>query len=372
MLLGKVNGRANRPKADSYRAKFTAMFGKDLEEFASVRRAFEGLRKETLRGTRGSLANFFLYLNENPDVVIANRMKDVQSVDATVNERYERAVRAYVKKLTDEGLAGFTIRARVSRVQGFFKNNGRKLKLELDRLRISKSPKIHKHTVTNEEVRKVLGVADCARDKLIVSVMYQNGPAPVDVADLVVGDYPETPWTFFITSRSKSGEVWRGVSTPDTCEALKAYLPIRNGRKGEPLFVGRRGALDNMGISEIVSGLIAKAGFGDVEGFRPYSLRDAFEDALGDAEVYHKVKEALMGHSSDIEQRYGGRKKAEENCVLGMRKAYPLLCLHDYHLKSAEESRDVKELWGYVKSLEAKIKEIEKWENFIHRLDEKK
>jgi hypothetical protein len=56
---------------------------------------------------------------------------------------------------------------------------------------------------------------------------------------------------------------------------------------------------------------------------------DAFEDALVDAEIYHKVKEALMAHSSGIEQEYGGHNKMVSHLVEAMKKTYPLLALND-------------------------------------------
>ena len=63
-------------------------------------------------------------------------------------------------------------------------------------------------------------VADCHRNRLILTLMYQNGPAPVDVSELSCKDIPRTVWTYFERSRSKTGEVWRGVTTPDTVEAV--------------------------------------------------------------------------------------------------------------------------------------------------------
>ena len=193
--------------------------------------------------------------------------------------------------------------------------------------------------------------ADCARDRLIVALMYQNGPAPVDVAELCVGDYPLEPWTYFERSRSKTGEVWRGVSMPDVCECLKDYLNVRGiVEVGEPLFASREGVLNNEGVSVVVHELIVKAGFADNKGFKPTSLRDAFEDALVDVEIYHKIKEALMGHVSNIEQHYGGHNKMVVKLIEAMKKVYPLLCLNDSYKSnplagfSAEDTEKVKKL----------------------------
>lgn len=218
----------------------------------------------------------------------------------------------------------------MGRIQGFFSNNGRRLSLDLPRLKLSKARKTRKYSPSNDDVRLLVGKADCARDKLIVALMYQNGPAPVDASLLCCGDYPVEPWVYFERSRSKTGEVWRGISTPDVCEYLKTYLNVRgNYKASDPLFVGREGTLDSEALSQIVHLLIVKANLAKISGFKPTSLRDAFEDALVDAEIYHKVKEALMAHSSSIEHEYGGHNKMVTRLVEAMKKAYPLLCLND-------------------------------------------
>jgi hypothetical protein len=114
-------------------------------------------------------------------------------------------------------------------------------------------------------------------------------------------------------------------------------LKVRGKYKPEDiLFVGREGALKGKGVSSIVRDLIVKAGFGSVKGFKPTSLRDAFEDALVDAETYHKTKEALIGHVSKIEQEYGGYNKMVSHLIEAMKKTYPLLCLNDLNRVTGE------------------------------------
>jgi len=315
------------------RKLFLEKFGKPIEEYDCYKRAIEGLNKSTQRTYRRVLPYYFLFLGEDPDAVIANRKSDLTSFDVTDNERYERKTKAYIKTLVSKNLS---ISGHIGRIQGFFSNNSHRLSLDLRRLKYPKARKTRKFSPCNEDVRSLFAHADSARDKFIVAVIYQNGPAPVDVAALRVGDYPVEPWVYFEFSRSKTGEVWRGVSTPDVCDCLKAYVivkkgkvMIKKGKVGEPLLVGREGPLDNQGVSQVVRELIIKAGFGSVEGFKPTSLRDAFEDALCDAEIYSKVKEALMGHTSSIEHEYGSQDKMEFRLIEAMKKVYPLLCLND-------------------------------------------
>jgi len=146
---------------------------------------------------------------------------------------------------------------------------------------------------------------------------------------LNVGDLPVEEWAYYEKSRSKTGEIFRSVVTPDIAYELKTYLKIRGTpSKGEPLFVGRQGPLDNQAISAILSELIEKSGLGGNNGFKPTSLRDALEDALVEANVNHKIKEALMGHVSNIEHEYGGQNNLIVNVVEAMKKTYPFLTLN--------------------------------------------
>ena len=326
-----MGARANRDLKDGcIRDLFVKHFGKSIEEYESFKNATQGLKNSTYTSYRRMLPHYFLFIDQDPDSVIKQRKLDLVSEDDTQAERYERLTASYVKNLVDRGLAGNFVTNHLSRVQGFFSNNGRRLGLMMRKLKISKARRKHKFSPNNEEVRSLFAVADCARDKLIVALMYQNGPAPIDVSLLCCGDYPVEPWAYFERSRSKTGEVWHGVSVPDVCECLKAYLNVRGKYKPEDrLFIGREGALNGKGVSSIVRELIVKAGFGSVKGFKPTSLRDAFEDALVDAETYHKTKEALVGHVSNIEQEYGGYNKMVSHLVEAMKKVYPLLCLND-------------------------------------------
>jgi len=212
-------------------------------------------------------------------------------------------------------------------------------------LKLPKVRKVQKYSPSNEELRHLYTIADCSRDRLIVAMMYQNGLAPVDVSCLNVGDLPTEEWAYYEKSRSKTGEIFRQVITPDISYELKNYLKIRgNPSTGEPLFVGRQGSLDNQAISGIISELIEKSGLGGNNGFKPTSLRDALEDALVEANVNHKIKEALMGHVSNIEHEYGGQNKLIVNVVEAMKKTYPLLTLNGLTRISAEQQVSREEL----------------------------
>jgi site-specific recombinase XerD len=313
---------------------FNKRFGKTIEEYASFAKATELLKPKTLKTYRKGLPFYFLFLDQDPDSVIAQRKLDLMSLDD--GERYEKKTIAYVKSLEAKGMSGHGISSRLSRVQGFYANNGKRLALDLHKLKISKARKNVKYSPSNEDVRLIFGGADSARDRLIVALMYQNGPAPMDMSLLKCGDLPREPWVYFERNRSKTGEVWRGITTPDVCVCLNKYLAVRgNFSDDDPLFVGREGPFNSEAISQVMRELIEKTPLRDVAGFKPTSLRDAFEDALVDAEIYHKIKEALMAHNSGIEKEYGGQNKMVAKLTEAMKKVYPLISLTDDYRESA-------------------------------------
>ncbi|MDR2700312.1 MAG: site-specific integrase [Nitrososphaerota archaeon] len=310
----------------SRRDVFLKKFGKRVEEYDSFKRSVDGLSQGSNNNYSDRLPDFFVFIDEDPDTVITNRIKDIMSADILTAERYERKVKVYVKMLEEKDVSPHS---SIGCIQGFFANNNKRLSLDLGNLKIGKGRKKKKYSPSQEDVRKLYSFADCARDRLIIVLGFQHGILPVDMANLVIGDYPEEPWTYFIGHRSKTGEEYHVVSTPDGCNNLKAYLRLRGGKSGEQLLTGRKGSLDAIAIREILDVLIKRAGLDKIPGFMPKCLRDGFADTLIDADVYLQVKEGLMGHGSNIYHQYGSAKKVEERCIESMKKAYPLLCLTD-------------------------------------------
>ena len=319
------------------RQQFQQKFGKPIEEYDSVKRAVEPVREVTRQGYYRTLPKYFLFLNETPDQVIEQRRQDIGDKNYEQAENYERKTVAFANTLLVKGQSGRGVQGVIGRIQGFFANNSRRYSLDMRRLKLPKARKVQKYSPTNEELRHLYTIADSSRDRLIVALMYQNGLAPVDVSLLNVGDLPTEEWAYYEKSRSKTGEIWRGVVTPDIAYELKTYLKIRRDPpKEEPLCVGRQGPLDNQAISGIISDLITKSGLNGNAGFKPTSLRDALEDALVEANINHKIKECLMGHVSDIEHEYGGANRLKINIVEAMKKAYPHLTLNGLTRVSTE------------------------------------
>ncbi len=357
---------------DTWRRRFERRFGKPIESYRAFQNATDGLGRVTFGNYLRCLPRYFLFLDEDPDRVIEQRAEDVSSRDVTVHERYERRTKAFLRGLVDEGKCqmGYD-----SRVYGFFRNNSKCLALGLGDLKLPKARRTRNYSPAREEVKLLFERAQSDRDRFIVACMFQNGFNPSDVAALRVGDYPVEPWTYFERARTKNGRTIRGVSMPEVCDCLRAYLRVR-GSAGGGLLLSREGELDGDGVSQVlrllIDGVPELAG---VEGFVPTSLRDAFEDALTDAEgVKPKTKEGMMGHVCGIQHRYGGYRKMVERFTDAARAIYPGVCLSDKYvvLKKAEaasaELRDVQDrlssmeqkvaMWEEAKTREAALKRM--------------
>ncbi|MDR0470247.1 MAG: site-specific integrase [Nitrososphaerota archaeon] len=311
-----------RKRTDGYVNEFEQKFGKPFEEFITVQNATETLSSGTKDNYRKNLPEFFLWLGENPDQVIANRKIQVKADDET-SDHYERKVRAYKKYLEDKNQTGRSIAGKIGRIQGFFKNNSSRYKLNLGIMKYSKKRKTEKYSPDNAMCREIYSFCDSARDRLIFALAFQNGIVPIDIAENDYSNFPAEPFKYYKGCREKNKEIWHGVTTPEIVQEFLAYKKIRGEpASGEPFFKGREGFLDSAGISQILSKVIKKAGYGNIAGFSPKSLRDGFEDALVDAEIPGKVKEAMMGHVGDIEHQYGGQNRLALRMEEYMQKAY--------------------------------------------------
>ncbi|MDR2203987.1 MAG: site-specific integrase [Nitrososphaerota archaeon] len=347
------------PQNKTYMSKFEEYFNKKLVDYTSFQRATTGLHKSTIKNYNTYIPRFCLHLKTDPDQIIETRKQDIQNSEVKFNERYEREAISYIKTLEKQGICVAPI---INVIQGFFTNNSRRLALDLHKLKVDKENKNIKYSPSVDEVKKLIQHCDSVRNKLLITMIYQNGILPVDLANLKIGDYPSKPWVYYKRKRSKSNKYWKSASTPDICKYMEEYLILRKGQTGEPLFVGREGVLTGSSISEVLSNVIACAKLDVVSGFSPKCLRDGFNDALIDARVGHEVKEALMGHNADkIYHKYGSESKASGRLIEAMHKVYPLIRLTDTTIEKDDSAdKALQRLISILPALETVAKLYEK------------
>jgi len=311
----------------SYKERFIQHFGKQIDEYISFKRSIAGLKNKTKFNYALFMSNFCLYLNEDPDTIINNRINDLSNKDIFERKNYERKIKDYIQELETKKVS---VQPVLNVIGGFFKNNDDSLRIHLGNdVKYSKKRKLKKYGPTCEQVRKVLSVANCKRDEFIVVLAYHCGLTPKDISMFCIGDYPVEPWKYFINSRGKTGATWHGVSTPEGCRYLREYMVIRGGKKGEPLLMGREGPLNEVAVAEVLSILIKRADLGHIDGFTAKSFRDGRFNALRTAEVDIQIREAMMGHTSNIYHQYGTDDELAKVVINAMEKVYPLIRLTD-------------------------------------------
>jgi len=326
---------------------FEQKFGRPFEEFITVQNATEALKDRTKSNYHKDLPKFFLWLGENPDQVIANR-KIHNKADDETSDYYERKVRAY-KKMLEATQTGRSVAGQIGRIQGFFTNNSSKFSLDLGNLKYNEKRKEDKYSPDNAMCREIYSFCDSARDRLIVALAFQNGLAPVDIAENDYSNFPTEPFKYYLGCREKTGKIWHGVTTPEIAQEFVAYTKIRGDSfksklNPEPLFKGREGFLDSAGISQILSTVIKKAGYDNIAGFSPKSFRDGFEDALVDAELPGKVKESMAGRVSAIDHQYGGQNRLAPRLEEAMQKAYKFLMLTEVVNTNGKSAQKISDL----------------------------
>jgi len=79
----------NNQNQPTCRQTFQQKFGKPIEQYDSIKRAVESIRRVTAENYYRVLPGYFLFLNENPDQVIEQRRKDIGNQDYVQAENYE-------------------------------------------------------------------------------------------------------------------------------------------------------------------------------------------------------------------------------------------------------------------------------------------
>jgi hypothetical protein len=141
---------------------------------------------------------------------------------------------------------------------------------------------------------RLVSFAGSFRDCFIVVAAFQNGLSSSDLAALRVGDYPLEPWMGFETVSGCVGNFRYGVSTPEACGYLAAYLAERGGEKGEFLFVGKSGPFSVKDVNRVLKGVLHRSGLDRIRGFTAKCLHMGFERTLNYADNYSRVLEILL------------------------------------------------------------------------------
>lgn len=173
-----------------------------------------------------------------------------------------------------------------------------------------------KHKWKLEEIKQLLGSAECLRDKAIILCLFQSGLAVGDLVSLRYGDVRRQledgtlPLLLHIY-RQKTGVEFKTFMGRDAVHYLKMYLKTRDPlRDEEPLFtkLGSEEKVTEGAVQDRFRKYAEKAELIDeseLEGWNPvrsHSLRAAFESRLM-GKMDRVLLDFFMGHEIGEERR---------------------------------------------------------------------
>jgi len=233
-------------------------------------------------------------------------MKDAEFIESykRAKDRHEwakqmglKAVEYYNKRVS-EGYATNTVRAEVSSVRAFCRDNATTLLIPRRKIAKAKSAK-GEHEFNREELAKMFYVADI-RGKAILATEVSLGFSVKDFSELkrdfiqsLVKKALEEKLDFvgFNYERGKTGVESRSHVTPEAVNSLKTwfeYVDQHRAEKGLPKSEwvwanGNNGHLDPQTLNDVVKDLVTKANITTTGNVRFHLLRKFLMNALHDA-----------------------------------------------------------------------------------------
>jgi site-specific recombinase XerD len=241
--------------------------------------------------------NMFLEFLDMTDTEFIESYKRAKDRHEWAKKTGQKAIAFYNKRVS-EGYATNTVRAEVSSVRAFCRDNA--TTLIIPRRKIAKA-KVAKgeHEFTREELAKMFYVAD-VRGKAILATEVSLGFSVKDFAelkrDLIEGLVNKSlaekiDFIGFSYERGKTGVESRSHLTPEAVNSLKAwfdYIDQYRAEKGLPKSEwvwcnGNGGHLDPQTLNDVIKDLVAKANITTTGKIRFHLLRKYVTGAIHSA-----------------------------------------------------------------------------------------
>jgi site-specific recombinase XerD len=270
---------------------------------------------------------------------------------------------AYYNKRVSEGYATNTVRAEVSSVRAFCRDNATTLLIPRRKIAKAKVAK-GEHEFTREELAKMFYVADI-RGKAILSTAVSLGFSVKDFSELkrdfvqsLVQKALEEKLEFvgFNYERGKTGVESRSHLTPEAVNSLKAWFAYSDqyrAEKGLPKSEwvwanGNGNHLDPQTLNDVIKDLVAKANITTTGNVRFHLLRKFLMNALHDAEFSSWETKRILGKeipTSDSTYLRGLSRKVSEKFP----EVYSYIRLTGFESKNHTR----------IEELEAKVQQME-------------
>lgn len=175
-------------------------------------------------------------------------------------------LREFLLVLEQSGLKPNSVHAVMRAVRALLKFLESEELLErnpMAKVRMPKTDKALMPSFTEPEIRKLMAATDgkdslSLRNRALVLVLLDSGLRLSECASLKVGDIDMETGTMKVMGKGRKERISRIGATAQ--RALVKYLRVRDGRPGEPLWLGVRGAMTRNGIAETLEKLGKRAG----------------------------------------------------------------------------------------------------------------
>ena len=261
-------------------------------------RSLDFSKSSTKRSGIFWLKRYCKHLKTNPDALIADRMKTLESTNEMIRRKHEEFVEEFSIMLQDKGYAPNSVAQAVGMIRSFYKANYSELKevatVTPYTVRASKVP-------TLKEVKKMCKKADIPT-KTWILCQFNSGLGNTDLLSLRLSNLSSEFGTVKTQlkkgivpihveiRRQKTGERTDSFFGPNAIEALNEYVNLKN-----------RGRIFRMSVRSIQqkvkrAAIKAKVATKQVP-VTPYSLRRAFNTLMKLAGMNEALVERMMGHS---------------------------------------------------------------------------
>ncbi|BAA30945.1 site-specific tyrosine recombinase/integron integrase [Pyrococcus horikoshii] len=242
-----------------------------LEEFATYLE-LEGKSKNTIRMYTYYLSKFF-------------------------EEGYSPTARDALKFLAKLRKSGYSIRSLnlvIQALKSYFKFEG--LDSEAEKLKNPKIPKSLPKSLTEDEVKKIVSVADNLRDKLILLLLYGAGLRVSELCNLKIEDV-NFEKSFLIVRGGKGGKDRVIPISKTLLFEIERYLKTRKDNSPYLFVEKRRNRKDKLSPKTVWM-LVKKYGKKVGLNVTPHQLRHSFATHMLERGVDIRIIQELLGHAN--------------------------------------------------------------------------
>ena len=248
---------------------------------------------------------------ETPSEIIDSRVKQLNDRFISEKRFWETLSLKYKSHLELRGYGKRTIINHLNTMQSFFSLNHVQLVYARNELLGSIEPSektnIPKWIPSNEEVRILYKMAQNARDRAIILMLYQSGLNPVDICSLKIenfnfydmnGDWriPSTEDYYLAKLTEKTGDLQQTCISREALEEIKIMLLSRGYPTNGALFVSARDKpLKPSYLENITKSIVEKAFNEKAKLWKTKNLRGSFKNALTKVHIDPEVINAMLG-----------------------------------------------------------------------------